>query len=245
LLGYVQTVDECKTRCIASSGCTAITIYTQSSWMACFSRTNVVIDQCPYSDSFDTYVVVPGQIATPGSGYTANVGKNCYGGMGATDLGLLGYTQSVDDCKNRCNARAGCEAITMSKGSSSGWEACFARADVVISQCADSHMYDTHTNNAYMGSGRLSGTDPTTGQPFANVDRGVAYGNSTAPVLGSQEKGATDKTYAILLGVLGSVAIITAGVVVVIRAKRTTTPKDVKVIEVQAASSTASAPEWA
>merc|ERR1719152_1042668 len=95
-------------------------------------------------------------------------------------------------------------------------------------------MFDTHTNNAYMGSGKLAGTDPSTGQPFANVDRGVAYGNSTAAVLGTQEKATTDKTLPIVLGVLGSVAIITAGVVAVIRGKQAATaPKDAKVVEIQ------------
>jgi carboxylesterase type B len=239
LLGYVQTVDACKTRCIASSGCSGITIYTASNWKACYSRTNIVISQCDTSSNFDTYTVSAGQIAAPGPGWTANVGKNCYSGKGATDLGLLGYFQSLDDCKNACNGRAGCEAVTVTSGSSSGYEACFARADVVIAQCGDSTLYDTHTNNAYMGSGKLAGTDPSTGQPFANVDRGVAYGNST----GTQEKAATDKTLPIVLGVLGSVAIITAGVVAVIRGKQAATaPKDAKVVEIQRA---AAAANWA
>lgn len=243
LLGYVQTVDACKTRCIASSGCSGITIYTASNWKACYSRTNIVPAQCASSANFDTYTVSAGQIAAPGAGWTANVGKNCYSGMGATDLGLLGYTQSLDDCKNMCNARAGCEAVTVTSGSPSGYEACFARADVVIAQCAASTVYDTHTNNAYMGSGKLAGTDPSTGQPFANVDRGVAYGNSTAAVLGTQEKATTDKTLPIVLGVLGSVAIITTGIVVVIRGKQAATaPKDAKVVEIQKA---AAAANWA
>ena len=42
-----------------------------------------------------------------------HAGSNCYENRGAVDLGLLGYMQSLDECRAACLDVAGCTAITI------------------------------------------------------------------------------------------------------------------------------------
>jgi carboxylesterase type B len=213
LLGYVTTVDDCKARCSAQVGCTAITIYTESQWMACHGRSNVVIGQCETHTSYDTYINT-GSGSTP-STWALTPNKNTHTGAGSTSLGLMGYVQTVDDCKTKCLARAGCEGFVIGKGA---WKACHARADINIAQAYASNDWDIYVAPGYSGNGRLAGVDPTTGQLFSNVDRGVPYGNHSATNSASDN----DKPVFFGLGALAgfAAAALFFGAILALRAKQ-------------------------
>jgi hypothetical protein len=140
-------LTECKAKCEAEPGCTAVTVNPNAGAGAgmvdCFRKAEVAVSQCDLGTSFSTYVH---KASTQAQGF------NCYGARGgssahgAKDLehpvdsscGIM----SVGDCLGKCALLPGCTAITWGR-TSPGQGNCYRKADVVLSQCDHGTDFDT------------------------------------------------------------------------------------------------------
>ena len=65
LLGYVTSVDECKSRCEARGDCEGIIVSSSGQYRACHSRRDINIALCEHSSDYDTYLVARSQSYPP------------------------------------------------------------------------------------------------------------------------------------------------------------------------------------
>ena len=140
-------LTECKAKCEAEPGCTAVTVNPNAGAGAgmvdCFRKAEVAVSQCDLGTSFSTYVHKASAQAQGFNCYGARGGSSAHG---AKDLehpvdsscGIM----SVGDCLGKCALLPGCTAITWGR-TSPGQGNCYRKADVVLSQCDHGTDFDT------------------------------------------------------------------------------------------------------